>query len=216
MRGRLPRGTFLRVTRRVPQTRWHGVLLLFACLTSANVSGVLTEGLRASDLACSNGIDATNRLGLCICCDLYPPCLLPTTVSAPNPRLASSPKMISRRPTSLHALTYALLVFSLASARVAAQEAFDCKITIGESKWDLTSLKSEHTVSRERNTPPTKFRDTVTFNLCDDLTAKDGVAEKDQVSFLIGLGDFCRIPVVLSPLPLRRHVNSAPKGPAHA
>ena len=98
--------------------------------------------------------------------------------------------MISRRSTGLHALAYALLVFSLASGRVAAQEAFDCKITIGDSKWDLTSLNTEYMVSRERNTPPTKFRDSVTFNLCADLTAKDGVAAKRRAMEL-ELDEFC-------------------------
>lgn len=85
-----------------------------------------------------------------------------------------------RRHTSLHALSCAFLL--LAATRVSAQEGFDCKITSGGYSWDLTSLKGEHTLSRERETPPTKFRDDVTFNLCEDLTRKEGVADKDQVS----------------------------------
>ncbi|KIP10926.1 hypothetical protein PHLGIDRAFT_125243 [Phlebiopsis gigantea 11061_1 CR5-6] len=83
-----------------------------------------------------------------------------------------------RQHMNLRALSCAFLF--LAATRVSAQDAFDCKITSGEYGWDLTSLKGEHTLSQERETPPTKFRDDVTFNLCEDLTRKDGVADRDQ------------------------------------
>lgn len=85
--------------------------------------------------------------------------------------------MLKQR-VNLHALSCAFLL--LAATRVSAQEPFDCKITSDGYSWDLTSLKGEHKLSRERDQPPTKFRDDVTFNLCEDLTRKDGVADKDQ------------------------------------
>ncbi|EKM54236.1 uncharacterized protein PHACADRAFT_257941 [Phanerochaete carnosa HHB-10118-sp] len=85
--------------------------------------------------------------------------------------------MIFRRQLHLQALSCALLLLVASSA---AQDTFDCKATIGEGKWDLESLAGEQTLSHERDTPPTRFRDSVTFNLCEDLQQKEGVAEKDQ------------------------------------
>lgn len=87
--------------------------------------------------------------------------------------------MMLKQHLNLNALSCVLL---LAATGVLAQEDFDCKITSEATGWDLTSLAGEHTVSRERTTPPSKFRDDITFNLCQDLTRKDGVADKDQVS----------------------------------
>lgn len=84
----------------------------------------------------------------------------------------------------LQALSCTLFLLAASSAGVSAQDTFDCKVTLGENKWDLTSLAGEQTLSRERNTPPTKFQDIVTFNLCEELTRKEGVADKDQVSTL--------------------------------
>ena len=88
--------------------------------------------------------------------------------------------MTFKHHLNLHVLSCALLL--LAVSGVIAQEPFDCKITSEGMSWDLTKLAGEHTVSRERDTPPTKFRDDVRFNLCEDLTRKDDVADKDQVS----------------------------------
>lgn len=82
-----------------------------------------------------------------------------------------------RQHPSVPALSCALLMLAAAAA---AQDAFDCKVTIGENKWDLTSLAGEQTLTRERDRPPTKFQDAVTFNLCEDLKRKEDVAEKDQ------------------------------------
>ena len=112
--------------------------------------------------------------------------------------------MISRHHLSLHALACAVLLLSLRPAGVSAQDVFDCKITLNENHWDLTSLGGEHAISRERETPPTKFRDDVRFNLCADLTQKDGVAEKDQVSSIDRLyaGSVSSLVVLRSPFPL--------------
>ncbi len=89
-------------------------------------------------------------------------------------------RMILRYPLTFHVLSCVLLLLSVTS-RVSAQDAFDCRITLGDNNYDLTSLKGEHTVSQTRNTPPTQFRDSVTFNLCSDLQRKEDVSEKEQV-----------------------------------
>ncbi|KAI0339763.1 hypothetical protein BDW22DRAFT_1421951 [Trametopsis cervina] len=73
-----------------------------------------------------------------------------------------------------------VLLLLLSTQHVYAQDVFDCHITAGDFKYDLTALKGERTVSRERDTPPTKFRDSVTFNLCEDLKRVDGVSDKEQ------------------------------------
>jgi hypothetical protein len=64
---------------------------------------------------------------------------------------------------------------------VLAQDDFDCKPTIGKLKYDLTALAGEHVISRTRETPPSTMLDELRFNLCADLTMKDGVKEGDQV-----------------------------------
>ena len=90
--------------------------------------------------------------------------------------------MALRQHLRLHVLSCALLLLAGTFPGVSAQDPFDCKVSIDDNKWDLTSLAGEVIVSRELNSPPSKFRDTVTFNLCEDLKRQDGVAEKDQVS----------------------------------
>ena len=92
--------------------------------------------------------------------------------------------MILREHLRRQALYWVLFLLAVSPVAVSAQDTFDCKVTLGENKWDLTSLSGEQTLSRERDTPPTKFRDTVTFNLCEDLTRKEDVSEQDQVSTL--------------------------------
>ncbi|KAH9895092.1 autophagy-related protein 27 [Cubamyces lactineus] len=76
-----------------------------------------------------------------------------------------------------------LAILTLVSALASAQDAskpFDCHITIGDVKYDLTSLEGEHTVSRELSVPPTTIEDKVTFNLCKDLERKSDVPPEDQ------------------------------------
>ena len=102
--------------------------------------------------------------------------------NTPLPRSHSS--MTFKQHLNLHVLSCALLLLS--ATGVTAQEPFDCKISSDGLSWDLTKLAGEHTVSRERETPPTKFRDDIRFNLCEDLTRKDDAADKDQVSSPVG------------------------------
>ncbi|KAI0074634.1 putative autophagy protein Atg27 [Panus rudis PR-1116 ss-1] len=66
----------------------------------------------------------------------------------------------------------------LASAQ--EDKPFDCYVSIGELKYDLHSASGEHTASRERDSPPTRYRDAVRFNLCEDLKPQDGIASEDQ------------------------------------
>ncbi|GBE81152.1 autophagy-related protein 27 [Sparassis latifolia] len=86
--------------------------------------------------------------------------------------------MILRRTIRVFAYTL-LQLFSLVSAQDDGSP-FDCHITSGNLKYDLTALAGEHTVSRTRMSPPTEMIDSVAFNLCADLQQKDGVGAQDQ------------------------------------
>ena len=88
--------------------------------------------------------------------------------------------MILRHSHRAHAASCALLL-TLAAAGVAADDLFDCHATVGELKYDLTSLAGQHTLTREGNTPPTKWKESLTFNLCEALP-KNNLPEGDQVS----------------------------------
>jgi hypothetical protein len=58
---------------------------------------------------------------------------------------------------------------------------FDCHLTVGSLKYDLTALAGEHTISRTRETPPSTMVDSLRFDLCGDLKPLEGVKEGDQV-----------------------------------
>ena len=90
--------------------------------------------------------------------------------------------MILRHKPTVHILSCALLLLSLAAVRVSADDAFDCHVTIGEQKYDLTKLEGVRSVSQERNSPPTKYKDTVTFNLCGEIPRSSSIPEDEQVS----------------------------------
>ncbi|EPQ57219.1 hypothetical protein GLOTRDRAFT_104803 [Gloeophyllum trabeum ATCC 11539] len=88
--------------------------------------------------------------------------------------------MVSRRrqvqpfsPVSAIFLALSVLVLS-----AGAQD--DCSIDRNGVKYDLTALKGEHTVSRTRDTPPSKMVDSVRFDLCGELQQQKDVAEADQ------------------------------------
>lgn len=87
-------------------------------------------------------------------------------------------------------LLFTILFLSWASSPVWADDndPFDCKVTLNDVKYDLSMLAGEKSVARERESPPTKMRDTLRFNLCGDLTKLDGVADEDQVSPNYALG----------------------------
>ncbi|KAJ3762398.1 autophagy-related protein 27 [Lentinula raphanica] len=82
---------------------------------------------------------------------------------------------LSRLPTSI-----LLLLISCYASTTEAAEGFDCIVNIGTTKFDLTSLNNEHKVTRSRSTPPTTMVDTLTFNICDDLTVQGDASELDR------------------------------------
>ncbi|KAG6820732.1 hypothetical protein H0H93_012378 [Arthromyces matolae] len=57
---------------------------------------------------------------------------------------------------------------------------FDCRLTTGGARFDLTSLAGEHNASRKRETPPTSTVDLLRFNLCADLKKQEDAADSDQ------------------------------------
>lgn len=89
--------------------------------------------------------------------------------------------MILRHRPNAHALSCVLLLLSLAAVGASAEEDFDCHIALGDTKYDLTSLEGMKVISRERDTPPTKYKDVVTFDLCGAIP-KSSVPDNEQVS----------------------------------
>ncbi|KAI0793182.1 autophagy-related protein 27 [Abortiporus biennis] len=90
--------------------------------------------------------------------------------------------MAPRTTYSLRFVSSLFLLMTLASTSAWAQDdqPFNCTVSLNEMRYDLTALAGERTVSRERGTPPTKMRDAVRFNLCEDLKKQDDVADEDQ------------------------------------
>ncbi|KAF7315644.1 hypothetical protein MIND_00079900 [Mycena indigotica] len=62
------------------------------------------------------------------------------------------------------------------------QQGLDCSspLLLDGLKYDLSSLSDEHSLKRERSTPPTREEDLVRLSLCQDLKKLDGVNESDQ------------------------------------
>jgi len=64
----------------------------------------------------------------------------------------------------------------------------DCRVSIENIMFDLSSLLGEHVINRTRETPPTTMVDSLRFNLCADLEHQGDLSEQDQC----GLGTrFC-------------------------
>jgi len=83
--------------------------------------------------------------------------------------------IIRQRGTS--SLWLLLLLISAASPQPDA----DCHLSIGDDKYDLHTLKGDHTISRSRSLPPTNMTDTLRFNICNELSPLEGVGSGDQV-----------------------------------
>ena len=86
-----------------------------------------------------------------------------------------------RHPVSRAVL---LTLLSVLAAPVSAQDdsgTFDCHITLGESKYDLTGLKSEFLLERTNSLPPATIEDKLTFNLCAPLSRNDDMPSDEQV-----------------------------------
>ncbi|KAF8514148.1 autophagy-related protein 27 [Gautieria morchelliformis] len=80
-------------------------------------------------------------------------------------------------------LIYTILLSISASTSAVAQDSdlLDCNAFSFEGvTYDLKSLASERTVTRTRDNPPSTMEDELRFNICEDLTLKDGVPADDQ------------------------------------
>lgn len=79
-------------------------------------------------------------------------------------------------------LSFVWTLAALVAFALAQDKTFDCSesIAISTLSFDLRSLDTEKSAFRERESPPSKFRDTVRFNICADLKEQDGVAKEDQ------------------------------------
>ncbi|KAG0704492.1 putative autophagy protein Atg27 [Suillus ampliporus] len=80
---------------------------------------------------------------------------------------------------SLPASLFSLLLLLSSTAYVTAED-FDCHVTAEGLSWDLTQLKGVQKVSRTRDSPPTTMVDELSFDLCEDLQALQGVPDGDQ------------------------------------
>ncbi|KAG1766980.1 autophagy-related protein 27-domain-containing protein [Suillus occidentalis] len=72
------------------------------------------------------------------------------------------------------------LLFLLFSTGLVTAEDFDCHVTTGGLRWDLTPLKGSHIVNRTRDSPPTTMVDELRFNLCKNLKLMKGVPADEQ------------------------------------
>lgn len=79
-----------------------------------------------------------------------------------------------------------LVSISLSTSAVAQDsDSLDCNAFSYEGvTYDLTSLAGERTLTKLRDRPPTTMEDSLTFNICQDITQKEGWAETDQVRSL--------------------------------
>jgi autophagy-related protein 27 len=82
---------------------------------------------------------------------------------------------------------YLSLISVVYLLHIALADDSQCKFKAGSHEFDLSELKGEKSVKREHEEPPSKFVDTLTFDVCDTLKKKDGVADADQVCLLLVL-----------------------------
>jgi hypothetical protein len=85
------------------------------------------------------------------------------------------------RTSSLLACLACLFVLP---SRILADEqgGFDCHVTASGAEFDLTKLGHEYVLNRTRDMPPTRMVESLTFNLCADITLREDTDERDQVS----------------------------------
>ncbi|KAJ6499925.1 autophagy-related protein 27 [Mycena vitilis] len=88
--------------------------------------------------------------------------------------------MILRPLRTMELSFFLLLLLSSIPQAFALEEPFNCHFQVNGLKYDLESLKDEHTAVRERATPPTHEVDSVRLSLCSDLKHQDDVSESDQ------------------------------------
>ncbi|KAJ3814564.1 autophagy-related protein 27 [Lentinula aff. lateritia] len=73
-----------------------------------------------------------------------------------------------------------LLLLSCYTPIILAADSFNCVFNIDTTKFNLSSLNNEHKITRSRSTPPSNMVDSLTFNICDNLTIQREVAEIDR------------------------------------
>jgi len=77
-----------------------------------------------------------------------------------------------------------LLIFSYlllqVTSTIAADTAFDCHLSVNNTKFDLTTLAGEHVVNQTRETPPSFMVDSLAFDLCAELKPRNELSERDQ------------------------------------
>jgi hypothetical protein len=111
---------------------------------------------------------------------LVPSFLLTSTCDIDFLSIAMILRYLTSQPLPLHLFSLLLL---LSSAVHVTAQSFDCRSVLAEElSWDLMSLSGVHTVRRTRDSPPTTMVDELRFNLCEDLTSLEDVAEGDQAS----------------------------------
>lgn len=91
----------------------------------------------------------------------------------------------------LRSQRYLALIFVIVLNIIHAKSdsTFDCRITVENNIFDLTSLTGEHVIDRMRDTPPTTMIDSLRFNLCADLEPQGNLSEQEQVRFALILLD---------------------------
>ncbi|EJD03336.1 uncharacterized protein FOMMEDRAFT_28851 [Fomitiporia mediterranea MF3/22] len=88
-------------------------------------------------------------------------------------------ELLSRRQQRVLLGTFVTLLYLQQEAH--AQDPFDCHVALDDThNFDLTTVAGEHVVTRSRDTPPSRMSDEVRFDLCADLSRRDGVADGDQ------------------------------------
>lgn len=95
--------------------------------------------------------------------------------------------MLQTRKASIRQrrLLYTILCIFVTCTRVVA-DPLDCRTPakIDAKQYDLKSLAGERTIAKTEETPPTKNRLELHFNVCEDLKIKEGVPPVDQVCML--------------------------------
>lgn len=89
----------------------------------------------------------------------------------------------TRRTPSSHLRILYVLLFGLVSSTTVLAESLDCNspVTVGEAKYDLKSLDKEHKLEQKEETPPTTNVWELRFNVCKEISKKEGVSDSDQV-----------------------------------
>lgn len=102
-----------------------------------------------------------------------------------TPLLAADMTVVPRCTALLspaHIFSAVLLLSALfGTAAQDSSSPFNCQPTLDGTQYNLTSLKGVQVVTRERDSPPSKFIDELRFDLCAKLEPVVGRLSEDQV-----------------------------------